>query len=192
MSNWNIYFKKHLNRKPKEQLVKALGFCINKENALDLGAGNLIESKTILEFGFKKVIAVDDAPEILAFAKEFKINRLDFQNVSFREYDLPESTFDLVNAEFSLPFYGMDGFNNFWNRLNKSIRKGGIFTGQLFGVNDSWNILDSDLIFHTKEEVERLLSSFEVLEFTEEEKDSPSASDELKHWHIFRFIVRKN
>lgn len=190
-SNWNIYFKKHSNRKPKEQLVNALEFCINKDNALDLGAGNLIESKAILDFGFKKVVAVDDAPETLTFAKEFKTDRFDFQNVPFREYNLPENTFDLINAEFSLPFYGKDGFNNFWIKLSKSIKTGGVFTGQLFGVNDSWNTPNSDLVFHTKKELENLLSLFEVLEFTEEEKDSPSVSDTVKHWHIFRFILRK-
>ena len=28
--------------------------------------------------------------------------------------------------------------------------------------------------------------------FIEEEKDAPSSVDSLKHWHIFRFLLKKN
>ena len=191
MQNWKIYYQKHSNREPREQLLKALSFCVNKENALDLGSGNLIESKAILDNGFKKVIAVDNEPEVKIFVENLNDKRLDFRNDPFQKYIFPEFFFDLINAEFALPFYGKENFLEFFNKINSSLRNKGIFTGQFFGVKDSWNKINSDLIFHTKKQVIDLLSIFEIIEFSEIEKDSLSASGEMKHWHIFNFIVKK-
>lgn len=191
MKDWSNYFKKHSNRKPKEQLIRALSFCKNKEVALDLGAGTLIETRAILDDGFKKVVAIDDAPDAEIFVKNFNDKRLDFKNISFQEYDFTINSFDFVNAEFALPFYGKETFDEFFKKIVFSLKPQGVFSGQLFGVNDSWNTSDSEIVFHTKDEVERLLSSVDVLEFKEEEKDAPSVSGVLKHWHIFHFIFRK-
>ena len=47
------------------------------------------------------------------------------------------------------------------------------------------------MTFHTREEVERLLSDLEIIELEEKEKDKKPAVGELKHWHIFHIIARK-
>ncbi len=67
---------------------------------------------------------------------------------------------DLVNASFSLPFTPAGEFVALWARIVDSIRPGGRFSGQLFGVHDEW--AGSGLHVFTRAEVEQLLAPFEV------------------------------
>ena len=192
MKNWKEYFKKHIKRKPREQLVRAISFCKNKENALDLGAGTLIESKFLIKKGFKKVIAIDSAPEVEIFAKNFKNKKFIYHDISFQEYDFPKNTFDLINAQFALPFYGKKGFNTFIKKIKNSLKTEGVFVGQFFGEKDSWKKERPEIIFHTKKQALNLLSGFKILEFIEEEKNGKTAAGNPKHWHIFHFIAKKS
>lgn len=188
---WSEYFKKHAKRKPRELLVRAVSFCEHKENALDLGAGTLIESKFLTKKGFKKVVAIDSALEAKIFAKNFKNKKFHFKNISFREFDFPKKKFDLINAQFALPFYGKRGFNSFIKKVRGSLKPKGVFVGQFFGVNDSWNNSNYNLAFHTKKQALDLLFGLKILEFIEEEKEGKTASGNKKHWHVFHFIVQK-
>lgn len=186
---WKLYFNKHKGRKPKQQLLDALQYVKNKELALDLGCGLMIESEAMIKNGFKKIIAIDNSNEIKNFIIPNK--KIQFILSDFKNLKLNSESFDLINAEFALPFYGKDGFDKFFTDIKNSLKKDGIFTGQLFGTKDSWNKLNSKIIFHKKEEVLSLLQDFEILFFLEEHKEGSSASEEFKVWHIFRFIARK-
>lgn len=191
MSKWKQYFKKHTKRKPREQLVRAISFCKNKETALDLGAGTLIESRFLIKKGFKYIVAIDNAPEVKKFAKNFKNKKLGFKNISFQKYTFPKKTFDLINAQFSLPFFGKKNFNSFMKKIAGSLKPKGVFVGQFFGKKDSWNDGRPELIFHTKKQVLSLLSDLKILEFIEKDGDGKTASGKLKHWHIFHVIAQK-
>ena len=90
-----------------------------------------------------------------------------------------------------MPFNNPETFPAVFANIVGSLKKGGIFTGQLFGNNDEWNRGDGKYNFHTKEQVQDLLSSLEIIELTEEEKDEPKANGVIKHWHIFNIIARK-
>ncbi len=189
---WKSYFKKHKKRKTRELLVQAVSFSKNKENALDLGAGTLIESKYLIKKGFKNVLAIDSAPETKLFARNFKNKKFSYKNIPFLEYDFPKNTFDLVNAQYALPFYGKKEFNSFIKNITKSLKSKGIFVGQFFGNKDSWKIDRKEIVFHTRKQAMSLLSDFKILEFIEEEKEGNTASGKPKHWHVFNFIVEKN
>lgn len=189
MNHWNIYYKKHINREVRSQLIKAVSYCINKNNALDLGSGTLIESKFLIQNGFKHVTAVDSSLETEKFKDGSK--NLDLIIKPFKQYKFSFNTFDLINAQFSLPFYGKENFDYFINKIIYSLKPGGIFTGQFFGIKDSWNTQNSNLVFHTKEEILNLFHELKILELIEEEKDDSSVNNPLKHWHIFNFIVKK-
>ncbi|MCC7436682.1 class I SAM-dependent methyltransferase [Candidatus Nomurabacteria bacterium] len=191
MSDWKTYFEKHAKRKPREQLVRAVSYCSNKENALDLGAGTLIEAAFLLENGFSHVTAVDSSPESLEFAKHFDSERFKLETIKFDEFKLEPNTYDLVNAQYALPFYGKQNFESFIENIKKSLKIGGVFVGQFFGNRDDWNTKDKNLAFQTKEEVQNFLSDMEVIEFQEEEKEGNTASGNTKHWHLFHFIIRK-
>lgn len=191
MSTWDTYYKKHTARKPREQLVRAVSFCKEKEYALDLGAGTLIESVFLLENDFKKVIAVDNSTKTKDFAVELDPNRFTLEISSFQDFKFKKEEYDLINAQYSLPFYGSNNFSDFIKNIVDSLKHGGIFLGQFFGVQDSWNTPNTKLAFQTKEEAQELLTNLEILEFTEEEYDGKTANGDTKHWHVFHFIVKK-
>lgn len=190
MKKWRNYFNKHLGRKPKRQFLVALEFCKNREAALDLGCGVMVETKELSDQGFETIIAIDSAPEIRDMVEIPP--RVDFYNIAFQEYEFPPNKFDFINSEYSLPFYGVLGFKPFFEGVLNSLKKGGVFTGQLFGINDSWSRDPSrDMPFFSLEEVKELLKETEVIDLKEVEKDDKTATGEDKHWHIFNFIVRK-
>lgn len=190
MTDWKNYYEKHKVRKVRPQLVKAVSFCKEKINALDLGAGTLVESVYLLEQGFN-VTAIDSSPETKKFAEGLDSDKFELIITQFNDFDLKENNYDLVNAQYALPFHGPVGFLDFINKIIKSLKKDGLFVGQFFGIKDSWNTKESILVFHTKEDVLEMLNGLETIEFIEEEKDGPSASGVQKHWHVFHFIAKK-
>jgi hypothetical protein len=184
--SWNEYYKLTKNRLPSPLLVQAITFINKKETALDLGTGALVDSKYLLTQGFE-VVAVDKEKP----PEEIMNDRFKFVQNSFRDYDFPRNTFDLINAQFALPFNGKESFNLIWERLLSSLKLGGIFVGQFFGLEDEWNVPDTKLVFHSKEQVEKLLNGLEVLELKEINKDGKLANGRPKHWHFFNVIARK-
>jgi hypothetical protein len=76
-------------------------------------------------------------------------------------------------------------------RLLGSVKPGGVFTGQLFGPDDSWNKPDSGMNFHTLDAVPALLRGFEIIELEEENKPGKTKLGEAKHWHIFNILARR-
>lgn len=191
MADWQTYYDKHRSRPVRSQVVRAVHLCANKETALDLGAGTLVEARYLLESGFKRVVAVDSSPKILEFAKELDSKRLEVLVNPFQNLVLTPNHYDLITAQFALPFYGPKGFTDFFERLISSLKVGGVFTGQLFGDRDGWNTSESRLTFHTRTSAQELFKGMDIKEFEEEEKDGMTASGEKKHWHVFHFIVIK-
>ena len=191
MTNWDTYYKTHVSRKPREQLVRAIPFCKEKYIALDLGSGTLVESAFLLENGFEKAVAVDNSPQTKSFAEKLDPKKFELIISSFQDFDFKEEQYDLINAQYSLPFHGAKNFSSFIEKVINSLKPGGIFVGQFFGEKDEWNTTDTKFAFQTKEEVEQLLSKLEILEFIEEEKDVETSTGKEKHWHIFYFIARK-
>lgn len=187
---WKNYYDKTKDNPPRELLIKALTYLNSHENALDLGSGALNDSIFLIERGFGKVTAVDKIPVAIDRANKLPIDKFQYEISSFEEFNLSEDKYDLVNAQFALPFMDSDIFSRVFNDISSSLKNGGIFTGQLFGDADEWSS-NQEMTFHTKVEAEELLKSFEVLHFEEVEKDSKTALGSQKHWHIFNFIVKK-
>ena len=191
MSDWSTYYEAHALRKPREQIVRALALCTHKEEALDLGAGTLVESMYLLDNGFKNVTAVDSSEQIKSFAEGVDMTKLSLVVSTFKDFDMQQDTYNLINAQYALPFYGPDNFENFIDRVKLSLKVEGIFVGQFFGVNDSWNLDGRKLAFQTKDEALTLLSNLEIVDFIEEEKEGRTAQGNAKHWHVFHFIAKK-
>lgn len=188
--NWQNYYNLTTKRPPSPLLIKAIAFVKNKGAALDLGAGALKDSRFLIAQGFDKVIALDKerAPKDLydRFSKKFE-----FIQYSFEDFPFSNFKFDLVNAQYSLPFTNKNDFNKVWKQLKESLLPGGIFVGQFFGTEDQWNTPRTKMTFHTKAEVVDLLSGLQVLELVEEKKIKKLANDEKKFWHIFNVVARK-
>lgn len=188
--DWKKYFQLTKDRSPSLLLKKAMSFVTHKDLALDLGAGALKDSKYLLEQGFKKVLAVDQEQIPIKLIDFLDKTRFHFVRSSFDKFDFPMKTVNLINAQFSLPFAQSEDFGKVWIDLKNALAPSGIFAGQLFGIRDEWNKENIGMTFHTLEEARELTKDLEVIEFSEEEKEKPLASGDLKHWHIFHIIAR--
>jgi len=187
------YYNRTRDRKPARLLVEAVGLYEGEKGvALDLGAGALRDSKYLLEHNFS-VTAVDSSELLLEEAESIVQHEYFFTVVSsFDRYEFPNEIFDLVNAQYALPSNPPETFNEMFARLCGSLKKSGIFVGQFFGKNDSWNIPGSNMSFHSKDEVGKFLKDFSVIKLDEKEEDVKSTMEEMKHWHIFDVIAKKN
>lgn len=183
--DWKIYQKLTNKQIPRPLLVEAINFVLKKGSGLDLGSGALSESKFLLDNGFEKVIAVD-----IEKFEDINDRRFNFIKSKFEDFDFPIETFDLVNAQFALPFIKQETLPLIFEKLKNSLVAGGIFTGQFFGKNDSWNH-NQNMNFQTKEEVLKLLEDMEIIKLKEMENDGKTASGDIKHWHVFHIIARK-
>ena len=184
--DWIKYHQLTKDRVPSPLLKEALSFVKDKNTALDLGAGALVDSKFLLSTGFKKVVAVDIVP----FELVINDPKFIFVKSSFSDYNFPVKEFDLINANFALPFSDPENFNPVWTKMINSLVVGGIFSGQLFGINDGWST-DTSMSFHTIDEVNKLLVDMEVIKLEEVEKDGSIATGGTKHWHIFPLILKR-
>lgn len=188
---WKRYAEKTSGAKPRRLLVEALRYVTHKGEALDMGAGALNESKLLLSEGFAHVTAIDAEESVAQAALEIKNGSFSFVRSTFIDFKFTKATYDIVNAQYALPFNGKREFNALIQNIYESLKIGGIFTGQFFGDKDSWNTAGSSRIFHTADEARAVLSLFELIKFEEEENDAPTALGNPKHWHVFHFIVRK-
>ncbi len=137
---------------------------------------------------FKEVAALDKEKP----AKEFCIDiagKFVFYSESFESFKFPKSKFDLINAQYSLPFMPKKNFFEVWPKIVEALKPGGIFVGQFFGVDDEWN--KQNMTFLNSAEVEDLIEGFKKVEFKEEKIRKKLASGDLKNWHLFHLILEK-
>ena len=176
---------------PRPLLIRAADLIERTDHALDAGAGALNTTKYLLAAGFIHITALDSSPASQAVAAELPQERVRFVLSRFEDFEYPDRAYDLLNAEFSLPFINATAFPVVFTRLMASVKINGLFTGQLFGCNDSWNLPDSGMNFHSRSDVERLLSGWTAVELTEEDHPGKTKLGEDKHWHIFHIIARR-
>ncbi len=193
LRNWPRFYNETKGRQDRKLLVEALKFVIGRDAALDIGAGSLQESVYLIGQGFQKIVAVDSSDEFLDMASKIKDEKLEVHNLPIQDYKFIDNAFDLVTAQYTLPFVGRDKFSKVWESIHMSLKVGGVFTGQFFGDRDKWNSLGSRMVFHSRKEVEDLCNKYgyEILSFQEKEYDGAAISDTIKHWHIFNLILRK-
>ena len=92
MSKWTQYHER-VAEKPNSLVVSILeNFVTGKSACLDLGAGNLRDSKFLLAQGFKRVVAVDKSEESLGFLSD----GIDLHIVPIESYEIEKDTFDFV------------------------------------------------------------------------------------------------
>lgn len=193
MSDWPAFLEKTRERPAWPLVIEAAALAPGRR-ALDLGAGGGRDSRYLLGEAFH-VTAVDaspDAGQILAGLPHQ--GRL--QVVVSRFEDFGFESYDLINAAFSLPFTPPEAFDRVFTSLRGALAADGIFCGQLFGTEDTWNqpgrsLPGVRLTFHTRAQVERLLAGMEVLRLDERQEDGETALGEKKHWHVFTILARR-
>ena len=193
---WKAYSERTKDQPPRSLLVEAMPLVTSKDAALDLGPGALNDSKYLLDQGFAKVIAVNKDPlntDPVAEARAaiFPDDRFTYTVSSFENFDFKPAMYDLINAQYALPFTSPGEFKLMMSQLVASLKPGGIFTGQFFGPEDEWNDGSNTKTFVTVEEVEKLLADCEIVHREEAKGKDPRAFGGPKKWHVLHIIARK-
>lgn len=189
--SWKSYVSQTKNAKPRPLLIEAVQIVREKNQALDLGAGALNEVRYLLDVGFQHITAVDSKPVAQEIYEKLPKDKISYEITTFDNFKFEKNKYDLINAQYSLPFNPRETFAEVWGKIINSLKSEGIFVGQLFGDRDEWNKEGSKLTFHTKEEAERLISGLKIVKFEEEDKEGKTAAGPVKHWHVFHFIAKK-
>src|SRR6266571_1682897 len=121
---WEDFYKFTKDSPPWPSLIKAVSLLAHKEHALDLGCGAGRDTKYLLEQGFH-VTAVDNDPHAIAVLAHLPQHNLRLVQSSFQ--DFVYETYDLINAQFALPFTPRESFDEVFTRVKDSIKSGGVF-----------------------------------------------------------------
>lgn len=191
MSEWASYIKSTKNGPPNELLIKAVPYVTTGKLALDLGAGALCDSKYLAKQGFM-VMAVDSAPEMMQIKSNETLARTDMTYKEYFKSFHPDERFDLINAQWALSFEKPEDFDKLLDNIYKSLKKGGIFTGNIYANRHSWAFTRNGMTFWDMFTYTTFLIRWKVLYSKEKEYiEAPAAGGHPINWHIFEFILRK-
>lgn len=185
---WGNFLKETAYKFTRPLLKEAALYVREKDLAVDLGAGAMNDASYLVSEGFAKVIAVDSNPGVIEYAKD--IPNLEVKIARYEDYIFPELKYDLVTAQYALPFCSPESFDAVIDSIKKSLKKGGIFTGQFFGTEDDWSS-NPNMTFHTENQVKDLLKDMKIHVFREEKKVGKTATEAEKNWHVFHVIAEK-
>jgi tellurite methyltransferase len=188
--SWSEFFKATKDSLHWPLMEKAAGLLGRAGHALDLGAGAGRDTRYLLAQGWH-VTAVDREPEAIALLAELPQENLQPVLSSFEDLNYGREEYDLVSAQFSLPFVPKAHFFTVFSRIKQALKPGGIFAGQFFGTHDEWNRPGNDMTFLTREEVDELLGDMKLIEITEEKRMGGVATGGEKRWHVFHVIAQK-
>lgn len=178
-------------RPPRDGLTRVLDLAGPGpgRHALDLGAGNGVETLALLDAGWA-VTAVDRDEESLGrlAAAAPPGSPLD---VLALDLDLVEvlPTADLVFSGYTLPWVSPSRFGAVWHAVREAVEPDGWLAVDLFGDRDGW-VDEKPCTFHTQAQVRALFDGLRIVELVEEDEDGPSYSGP-KHWHVFHVIARR-
>ncbi len=188
-SNWSNYYQATRHSPPTPLLLQALKHIPSRNRAIDIGAGALKDSHYLLDQGFH-VTAIDQAPLFTQESQSITSPKFQSFTTSFTDFNFPLANYSLAIAMFSLPFCPPQHFHQVITNIKLSLIKDGIFAGQLFGTQDDWSN-HSHMTFHTLDQVNRLFSDVQIVSLKEIQKNDLTVSQQLKHWHIFHFIIKR-
>ena len=175
-NQWENYYQKIKGRAPRKLVLDALEKFPVPLQAVDLGCGDGTESALLLERGWN-VLAVDGEPaaieHLMNKVSGEKRARLQTQVAKFKDIVFPPA--DLIHASLSIPFCEPEHFDALWQKIVNSVKPGGYFAGQFFGVRDSWAV-NTDMTFHTEGQVSKMLEPFEIESFHEMDEDGNATS----------------
>jgi SAM-dependent methyltransferase len=183
--DWSEYYNFTREQPPSQLLIEALSHVENTGKAIDIGGGALRDTRYLLQKGFD-VTVIDKSPLLEREASNIKNERLHLFVTSFEDFQFPVDEYILASAMHSLPHCDPEHFGRVIINIKSSLKKGGIFCGQMFGDHDQWS-KTVEMTYLTADKAREYLKDMEIISFREEETEE----GRTKHWHIFNFIARK-
>ena len=102
--SWKKYIDTTADKPPRALLVSAMQYVTSKTEALDIGAGALMDSKFLLEQGFTKVTALDADDAAAEKASTIQSPHFSFSQAYIETFVLAPHTYDIINAQRVLPY----------------------------------------------------------------------------------------
>jgi hypothetical protein len=193
MSKWGNYYER-VGDVPNTLVTGVINdYEVNRGVALDLGAGNLRDSKYLLDEGFSRVIAVDSSEEALGYIAE----GIELHILPIEQFEITPETFDFVCSCNTLFFLKRLDVYDMFARVLSGLKLNGIFACNILGEEDDWAtgmIKGPKVSFFNEREIPDLARGFEykVQEYRRLEP-SPASIHYIppKFWHSWSFIARK-
>lgn len=189
--NWREYYRRTGERPPRATLLFALDRFETPGTAVDLGCGGGRDVVEMLRRGWT-VYGVDPAEsaseETLARPDLPTTGAFHFINARSDQAEWPAN--DLTNSSFALPICPPEIFPQLWRNITERLNPGGRFSGQFYGLRDSWFGRDG-MTFHSREDLDALLKGWDVELLDEEEHDGVTPRGHAKHWHIWHVVARR-
>lgn len=190
---WSRHQEKTFNRPPHDILLRALNYFGKFSGyAIDLGCGAGMDTMELIRKGWE-VLAIDNNPysfeKIKLKLDEKQLDKLETRKGKFEELEFPQA--HLINASFSIPFCRPESFNRLWENIVEAINSNGRFSGNFLGDKDGWGYRE-EMSFFNKQEILELLKGFTIEYFEEKEYDGKTTQGNIKHWHVFNVIAKKN
>ncbi|WP_162894753.1 class I SAM-dependent methyltransferase [Rhizobium terrae] len=190
MTDWKAYQQRTADGRPRETLERALKLFEKPGLAIDLGCGAGRDTRALLQSGFH-VTALDGETSALVKLRqqlpEEARERLTIVRDTFETMNLAKA--DLINASYCLPFVDPARAEVVWKNIENALPRGGVFSGQFFGVNDDW--ATSGLWILARAKLEEMLSTWEVVWCREEDTQGMTAMGAEKHWHVYHVVCRR-
>ena len=190
VSRWSDFFNATKDHPHWPLVEKTVRLLARTGQALDFGCGAGRDTRYLLAQGWS-VTAVDREPAAIALLAELPQEQLRVVQSSFEDFAYGHEMYDLVSAQFALPFIPKMHFTAVFTRIKQAITPGGMFTGQFFGIHDEWNTPDTDMTFLTREQIDKLLGDMQIKDITEENRIGTTAIGGSKRWHVFHVIAQK-
>lgn len=189
----NTYYEKTKFNPPKKML-KGLVEKLKPGNALELGVGAGSDTTYLLQNNWAvDSVDINDVEKMITSSlRDEEKERFKFLQDKFQNLELKKEAYNLIIAYYSLHYLKRDEFFRVFEKIEKSIKKGGYFSGTFLGNNDSWKEDGKEYTFLTETEVRNLFSNFENVKLCQIDEDGKTTGAETpKHWHVFKVVAKK-
>jgi hypothetical protein len=186
----DTYYRRSLELGPSPFLALALEFATNKDAAIDIGAGAMLDTKQIAENGFKDIFASDVNQNIENYFPPELKDKAVLKIEDINDYNYPPNSFDLVYTSKALHYLKQVNSDTVFQKILASIRRDGLFVGAIFGRSDEQE--DAGVgYFPTRNQLKSKFPAdqWDLIRATSRPNESPDPAYESLN--LFGIIARK-